>query len=146
MPRSTTSKGITVTWWFGLRSTKKPVACLGHLKTTQALSDRPLTNVRLAAELSALTIRTSSRPSSSGNNYRGKGQTFNPTNARRPQHQFYNRRGSGTFTSYHPSTAPRVDFPSTRPDDATEYTPPLLYFQRVNTVSHHLLRPLPFLE
>lgn len=81
---------------------------------SQAFSERSLTNVRLAAELSALSTRTSSRSSSSRGGYRGRGQTFN---SRRPQ-QFYNRRGSGAFTPYHPSTASRVDFPSARPDEA----------------------------
>ncbi|GFS18638.1 transposase [Elysia marginata] len=50
---------------------------------TQAFSERSLTNVRLAAELSALSTRSSSRPSSSRNNYRGRGQSFNPSNFRR---------------------------------------------------------------
>ncbi|GFN96587.1 hypothetical protein PoB_002309300 [Plakobranchus ocellatus] len=57
--------------------------------------------------------------SSTRNNYRGRGQTFNSNSfphPRRPQYnQFYNRRGTGVFTTYHPS---RVDFPSTRPDKA----------------------------
>ena len=77
---------------------------------TQAFSQRSLTNVQLAAELSALSNRTSSRSSTNSrtNTFRGRGQTFNAAHSypRRP-YQFYNSRGST-----------RMDFPTTRRDDA----------------------------
>ena len=77
---------------------------------TQAFSQRSLTNVRLTAELSALSNRTSSRSSTNSrtNTFRGRGQTFNAAHSYpRQPYQFYISRGS-----------PRMDFATTRRDDA----------------------------
>ena len=110
---------------------------------TQAFSDRSLTNVRLAAELSALSTRTSSRPSSSRNNYRGRRQPFNPTNSRRPQHQFYilqsqRLRGLHILPPLDGSESGLSLYPTGR-RVGIHPSASLGYIQRPNTVSHHLL-------